>query len=61
MYPNENIMVADELRRLHGLLPAGTSVLVGGRAAHLYQRQLEGNGAEVIPDLRSLQERLRLS
>ncbi len=61
VYPSEKEPLADELRRLHELLPAGTSLLVGGRAAYLYQRQLEGEGAELIPDLRSLQERLRLS
>lgn len=61
VYPTENAAVADELRRLHELLPAGTSVLIGGRAAHLYQRQFEQEGAELLPDLRSLQERLRLS
>jgi methanogenic corrinoid protein MtbC1 len=61
VYPTEDSVLVDELRRLRELLPEGTSVLVGGRAAYLYQRQIEGEGAELVPDLKSLQERLRLS
>lgn len=59
VYPAQDGALAEELRRLRQSLPPDVALLVGGRAAHLYQRQLEHDGAELLPDLRSLEMRLR--
>lgn len=51
VYPPDDPMLPGELRTLRDLMPAGTWLAVGGRAATAYQAVLSEVGASLILDL----------
>ncbi len=62
VYPPDDPRLGDDLRRLRRLLPASTSLVVGGRASQAYAGILDEIGAVRVHDLPSLRyelERLR--
>ena len=48
VYPQDDPMMDRELARLRKLLPAGTAIIAGGRAADAYRPALESVGARVM-------------
>lgn len=48
IYPVGDPRIADELRRLRDLLPAGSKLLVGGSGAPAYERALRSVGATTV-------------
>lgn len=48
VYPKDDPMMERELARLRKLLPAGTAIIAGGRAADAYRSALERVGARVM-------------
>jgi MerR family transcriptional regulator, light-induced transcriptional regulator len=62
VYPPDDPLLADDLRRLRRLLPSTTALIAGGRAATAYSAALDEIGAVRVTDLPSLRrelERLR--
>jgi DNA-binding transcriptional MerR regulator/methylmalonyl-CoA mutase cobalamin-binding subunit len=62
VHPEDDPHLADELKRLRRLLPAGIPILVGGRAAAAYQSALDEIGARRVihlGGLSALLERIR--
>jgi DNA-binding transcriptional MerR regulator/methylmalonyl-CoA mutase cobalamin-binding subunit len=62
VYPPDDPLLADDLRRLRRLLPSTTALIAGGRAAQAYGAVLDEIGAMRVADLPSLRrelERLR--
>ena len=53
-FPGDDPVIAQELRRLGPLLPASTTVLVGGRSAASYREVLDEIGARRLDDLAQL-------
>jgi len=51
VYPEDDAGLANELRALREMLPAGTDLLVGGRATSAYRTILESLGAILVEDL----------
>ncbi len=60
VYPPDDPLLGDDLRKLHRLLPAGTELFVGGRAAAAYATVLEDIGALQLDSLSRLREELEL-
>jgi DNA-binding transcriptional MerR regulator/methylmalonyl-CoA mutase cobalamin-binding subunit len=59
VHPTADVVVSDELRRLHALLPRSTTMLVGGAAAAGYTETLEEIGVTPLSDVSALVTRLR--
>lgn len=60
VYPPDDPLLPDELRRLRRLLPHATQVVVGGRASVSYEATLDEIGARRVENLRELREELEL-
>lgn len=58
VFPERDAALERELERLGELLPGGTHLVVGGRAAGLYRPTLEALGARVPSDLQDLRRLL---
>lgn len=58
VYPPDDALLRDELRRLHRLLDPRTELIVGGRASSAYTDVLREIGALRLDDLRELRQRL---
>jgi DNA-binding transcriptional MerR regulator/methylmalonyl-CoA mutase cobalamin-binding subunit len=54
IYPNDDPHLKHELRKLHKLLPAGVSLIVGGRAVNGYYDVLDEIGAAMVKDTKQL-------
>jgi methylmalonyl-CoA mutase cobalamin-binding subunit len=62
VYPPDDPLLGDDLRRLRRLLPAATALIAGGRASPAYGAVLDEIGmvrADDLPSLRRELERLR--
>lgn len=59
LFPAGEAAAVDEIRRLGRALPAGMSVLVGGRTAASYADALEKAGAALLADYAELRAALR--
>jgi len=57
-YPHDDPRIAEELRRMQKLLPTGTIVMIGGRAAASYQSLADQLGFLFCPDLFTFMEKL---
>jgi methanogenic corrinoid protein MtbC1 len=60
VYPPDDPMLADEIRRLRRLLPRHVDLIVGGRSAHSYASVLDEVNAHRVESLRELREELDL-
>jgi len=60
VYPPDDPLLGDDLRKLHRLLPPGTELFVGGRAAASYATVIEDIGALHLDSLSRLREELEL-
>lgn len=60
VYPPDDPLLNEELRRLRRLLPRTTEIIVGGRAAVSYAAALDETGARRVENLRELREELDL-
>ena len=60
VYPPDDALLPDEIRRLRRLLPRTTELIVGGRAAASYSTVLEETGARRVESLREMREELDL-
>jgi len=58
VYPPDDALLRDELRRLRRLLDSRTELIVGGRASAAYTDVLQEIGALRLDDLRELRRRL---
>ncbi len=58
VYPPDDALLRDELRRLRRLLGPGTELIVGGRASSVYLDVLREIGAHRLDDLGELRQRL---
>lgn len=58
VYPPDDALLRDELRRLRRLLGPGTEMIVGGRASSAYADVLREIGALRLDDLGELRQRL---
>ena len=58
VYPPDDPLLMDDLRRLRRLLPSTTELLIGGRAVGAYSSALEEIGARRVDDLSVLREEL---
>lgn len=58
VYPPDDALLRDDLRRLRRLLDPRTDMIVGGRAASAYADILQETGALHLDDLRELRRRL---
>lgn len=58
VYPPDDALLRDELRRLRRLLGPGTELIVGGRASSAYMDVLREIGAQRLDDLGELRQRL---
>lgn len=58
VYPPDDPLLGDDLRRLRRLLPSTTTLIAGGRAAHAYGAVLDEIGAARVADLPSLRREL---
>ncbi|MDH3267355.1 MAG: MerR family transcriptional regulator [Ignavibacteria bacterium] len=54
IYPNDDPHLKRELNKLHQLLPAGVSMIVGGRAANGYLDVLDEIGAVMVKNTKQL-------
>jgi methanogenic corrinoid protein MtbC1 len=59
IYPPDDPLLEEELRRIRRLLPSEVMLLLGGRAAPSYTSVINDIGATYLPDLQSLRELLR--
>jgi methanogenic corrinoid protein MtbC1 len=60
VYPPDDPLLHEEIRRLRRLLPRTTELIVGGRAASSYAAVLDETGARRVENLRELREELDL-
>ena len=60
VYPPDDPLLPDELRRLRRLLPRTTQIVVGGRAAAAYAAILDEIEARRVESLKELREELEL-
>lgn len=60
VYPHDDPLLPDEIRRLRELLPRTTELIAGGRAASSYSEVLEETGARRVESLREMREELDL-
>lgn len=60
VYPPDDTLLPDELRRLRRLLPRHVELIVGGRSAHSYAAVLDEVNARRVESLRELREELDL-
>jgi MerR family transcriptional regulator, light-induced transcriptional regulator len=60
VYPPDDALLSEEIRRLRRLLPRTTELIVGGRAAASYSAILEETGARRVESLREMREELDL-
>lgn len=60
VYPPDDPILPDELRRLRRLLPRTTQIVVGGRAAAAYATVLDEIDARRVENLKELREELEL-
>ncbi|HEX3532312.1 MAG TPA: cobalamin B12-binding domain-containing protein [Thermoanaerobaculia bacterium] len=60
VYPPDDPLLGDDLRKLRRLLPPGTELLIGGRAAASYATVIEDIGALHLDSLSRLREELEL-
>lgn len=60
VYPPDDALLADEIRRLRRLLPRTVELIVGGRAAAAYGAALDDAGARRVESLKELREELDL-
>jgi DNA-binding transcriptional MerR regulator/methylmalonyl-CoA mutase cobalamin-binding subunit len=58
VYPNDDLHLKRELKKFEHLLPAGVSLIVGGRAAHGYYDVLNEIGALIVKDTKQLRTQL---
>jgi DNA-binding transcriptional MerR regulator/methylmalonyl-CoA mutase cobalamin-binding subunit len=58
-YPEDDPLLAGELRRLRRLMPRGTAILVGGASAAAYSPALKDIGAKPLADMPALRLALR--
>lgn len=54
IYPNDDPHLKGELNKLHQILPAGVSIVVGGRAANGYLDVLDEIGAVMVKNTKQL-------
>ena len=60
VYPPDDALLSDELRRLRRLLPRTTELIVGGRSSAAYLAVLDETGARRVESLKELREELDL-
>ncbi len=60
VYPHDDALLPDEIRRLRRLLPRTTELIVGGRAAASYSAVLEETSARRVESFREMREELDL-
>lgn len=60
VYPPDDGLLSDEIRRLRRLLPRTVELIVGGRSAGSYHAALNETGARHVENLRELREELDL-
>ncbi len=60
VYPPDDALLPEEIRRLRRLLPRTTELIVGGRAAVSYSTVLDETGARRVESLREMREELDL-
>jgi MerR family transcriptional regulator, light-induced transcriptional regulator len=60
VYPPDDPLLNEELRRLRRLLPRTAEIIVGGRASVSYTAVLDETGARRVENLRELREELDL-
>jgi MerR family transcriptional regulator, light-induced transcriptional regulator len=60
VYPPDDPLLHEEIRRLRRLLPRTTEIIVGGRAAASYTAVLDETSARRVENLRELREELDL-
>lgn len=60
VYPPDDPLLADEIRRLRRLLPRNVELIVGGRSSHSYAAVLDEVEARRVESLRELREELDL-
>jgi methylmalonyl-CoA mutase cobalamin-binding subunit len=60
VYPPDDALLPEEIRRLRRLLPRTTELIVGGRAAASYSAVLEETDARRVESLREMREELEL-
>lgn len=58
VHPADDVLLGDEIVRLRHHVGGGVALLVGGAAARAYSGALDAAGAELVPDLRELRQRL---
>jgi DNA-binding transcriptional MerR regulator/methylmalonyl-CoA mutase cobalamin-binding subunit len=58
VYPPDDPLLGDDLRRLRRLLPSTTALIIGGRASQAYGAVLDEIGAMRVADLPSLRQEL---
>lgn len=58
VYPPDDPILPDELRRLRRLLGTGVTILVGGRSAEVYRGAVDEVGAVLLDDLGELRRHL---
>ncbi|MCW8813736.1 MAG: MerR family transcriptional regulator [Chlorobium sp.] len=58
IYPNDDPHLKQELKKLHQLLPAGVSMIAGGRAANGYYDVLDEIGAVIVKNTKQLRMEL---
>ena len=61
VYPNNDPLLPQELTLLRRYLPAGTEIIVGGRAASSYRDALRSIGAVEVQDLKDFYQWLSLN
>jgi DNA-binding transcriptional MerR regulator/methylmalonyl-CoA mutase cobalamin-binding subunit len=54
IYPNDDPHLKQELKKIHQLLPAGVSMIAGGRAANGYYDVLDEIGAVIVKNTKQL-------
>ena len=60
VYPPDDALLPEEIRRLRRMLPRTTELTVGGRAAPSYSAVLDETGARRVESLREMREELDL-
>ena len=58
IYPNDDPHLKQELKKIHQLLPAGVSMIAGGRAANGYYDVLDEIGAVIVKNTKQLRMEL---
>jgi len=60
VYPPDDALLPEEIRRLRRMLPRTTELIAGGRAAASYSAVLDETGARRVESLREMREELDL-